>query len=124
MQLCFTRFCCVLCEWDRHTKDCHYSVKEWPKHEQFQHGQKHVRNEPLVHKKKIFLPPLHTNLDIMKNSVKAVDHDGKAFKYLLQKFLQISESKIKEGIYVGYQIKDLMNAKNFVALLKWTEKAV
>jgi hypothetical protein len=62
-------------------------VKEWSKCEQYQPGQKNVRNEPLVHKRKPFLPPLHINLDMMKNFVKAVDGDGKVFQYLLPKFL-------------------------------------
>ena len=28
-----TKFCCSLCERDSPAKDCHYSAKEWPKHE-------------------------------------------------------------------------------------------
>lgn len=58
----------------------------------------------------------------MTNSAKAMGQ-GKAFQYLLEKLPQISDSKIKERIFVGPQIKDLRKDKNFEALLKGTEKA-
>ena len=58
----------------------------------------------------------------MTNSVKAMGQ-GKAFQYLLEKLPQISDSRIKEGIFAGPQIKDLKKDKNFEALLRGTEKA-
>ena len=64
------------------------------------------------------------NLGMMKNFVKAVDHDGKAFRYLQQKFLHFSESKVKEGIFGGPQVKDIMKDEQFDVLLKSTEKPV
>jgi len=100
MQLAFTRFCCFLCEWDFGTKDCHCCMKEWYRCEQFQPGQKDIRNEPLVHLKKIFLLSLH----VTKSFVKVLDHDGKAFHYLLQNSPQISETKIREGNFFGPQM--------------------
>jgi hypothetical protein len=92
----FTRFCCFLCEWDFGTKDCHCCVKEWYGCEKFEPGQKDTRNVPLVHLKKIFLLSLH----MTKSFVKVLDHDGKAFQYLLQNSQQISETKIKEGTWL------------------------
>ena len=59
---------------------------------------------------------------MMKNSVKAMGHDGQMFQYVQEKLPQISESKIKET-FVHPQIKDLMKDKNFNALLKANEKA-
>jgi hypothetical protein len=53
----------------------------------------------------------------MKNSVKAMDRDGKEFQFLQQK------SKIN-GIFIGTQIKHAVKDKNCNALLKGTEKAV
>jgi hypothetical protein len=64
------------------------------------------------------------NLGMMKNFVRAVDHDGKVFRYLQQKFPQISESKVKEGIFGGPQVKDIMKDEKFDALLKSAEKPV
>jgi hypothetical protein len=42
-------------------------------------------------------------LGLMKN-FKAVHEDGECFQHLKQKFLHISEAKVKEGIFVGPQI--------------------
>jgi hypothetical protein len=60
----------------------------------FNREEKNVWNEPLVQPKKIFLPLLPIKLGKM-NFVKAMEHNGKAFQYLEQKFPHISESKIK-----------------------------
>jgi hypothetical protein len=58
----FRKLCYSLCEWNSHAKQRHISLKEWSKSGQYEPGQKNVRNEPLVHPKKIFLPPLHMKL--------------------------------------------------------------
>jgi hypothetical protein len=62
---------------------------------QFQPGPMNIRNKPLVHPKKILLPPLHMKFGVKKDSVKAMDYDGKAFQYLQLKFPQISDPKSK-----------------------------
>jgi hypothetical protein len=54
-------------------------------------GQKNDGNEPLVDLQNIFLPPVRFKLGMM-NSVKPMVHDGKGFRYLQQKYLQINES--------------------------------
>ena len=33
MQSGYTKFCCVLCEWDSRAKDKHYKIKHWPMRE-------------------------------------------------------------------------------------------
>jgi hypothetical protein len=40
-------------------------------------GQKNVVNPPLVLLEKIYLPPLHTKLGLMKNFVKSMDKTGR-----------------------------------------------
>jgi hypothetical protein len=82
-QLGFRKLCYSLCEGDSHAKERHFSLKEWSKRRQYEPGQKNVRNETLVHPKKIFLPPLHMKLGmIMMNFFKGVDHNGKVFQFL------------------------------------------
>ena len=49
----------------------------------------------------------------MKNFVKAMDRTGDGFKYLQAKFPRISEAKIKEGIFVGPQIREVLNDDEF-----------
>ena len=76
----------------------------------------------LVDPTKVYLPPLHIKLGLMKNFVKALDRDGPGFQYLKSKFPRISEAKIKEGIFVGPQIHELMTDAQFDAVLTGVEK--
>ncbi|UYV80508.1 hypothetical protein LAZ67_19000385 [Cordylochernes scorpioides] len=55
----------------------------------------------------------------MKNFVKEMDRNASGFAYLKQKISSISEAKIKEGIFVGPQIRELQNVcKNFLGSVK------
>ena len=49
----------------------------------------------------------------MENFVKALNKKGQAFKYLLQKFPQISDAKLHAGIFDGPKITTLLNDKDF-----------
>jgi hypothetical protein len=92
----YTKFCCFLCEWDNRVRGSHYVVKNWPN-----------RTDNVPARKNVFLPPLHIKLGLTKIFVKAMDKEGEGFAYLKQKFPQVSDAKIKEGIFVGPQIREL-----------------
>ena len=47
---------------------------------------------------KILLPPLHIELGLMENFVKATDQTESALKYLAEKFPRLSEAKIKREL--------------------------
>jgi hypothetical protein len=49
-------------------------VREWPSHKQFLCEQKNTANDSLVGPHKIFLPPIHIKLGLMKNSAKAMEN--------------------------------------------------
>jgi hypothetical protein len=49
--------------------------------------------------------------------------DGPVFLYLQQKFPRLSEAKIKEGIFVGPQIRELTKDKTFDSILNEGELA-
>ncbi|UYV61410.1 hypothetical protein LAZ67_1004760 [Cordylochernes scorpioides] len=49
----------------------------------------------------------------MKNFVKAMDRNASGFVYLKQKCSSISDAKIKEGIFLGPQIRELLQDGNF-----------
>ena len=109
LQLGYTKFCCgFLCEWDSRDKKNHYIKKEWPKRESLMLGQKNVVHPSLVNSYMIILPSLHIKLGLFKNFVKALDKNGAGFQYLKEKFPRVSDSKIKEGIWVGPQIRGLI----------------
>jgi hypothetical protein len=42
-----------------------------------------------------------------------MDKESKGFAYLRQKFSKISEAKMKEGIFIGSQIKQLFEEQDF-----------
>ena len=45
----------------------------------------------------------------MKNFVKKLDHDGNGFQYLREKFgAEKTDAKLKAGIFIGPQIRELM----------------
>jgi len=64
-------------------------------------GEKNVVNRPLILLEKIYLPPLHIKLGFMKNFVKGTDKTGHGFEYVRNTFPNVSDAKIKEGIFIG-----------------------
>ncbi|GBN61101.1 hypothetical protein AVEN_213943-1 [Araneus ventricosus] len=83
---------------------------------------KNVENEPLVASEEILWPPSHIKLGLMKNFVKEMDCGGSGFQYLRLNFPEVSEAKIKEDIFVGTQIRQLMKYPVFESKLTaaWT----
>jgi hypothetical protein len=63
-------------------------------------GQKNVVNTPLINPENIYTPPVHIKLGLIKNFVKATDQNSAGFTYLKNKFPGISDTKIKEGVFV------------------------
>jgi hypothetical protein len=81
MQHGYTEYCCFLCEWDRRDKKNHYVNKLWPKQTSLTPGEKNSINPPLFLPDKIYLPPLHIKLGLIKILVKSMDTTGHRFKY-------------------------------------------
>ena len=120
MQLGYTKYCCFLFELGSQDKKNHYVNKLWPKRTLLTPGEKNVVN-PLALLGKIFLLPLHKKLGLMKNFVKGMDETGRGLEYLGNKFQNVSDTKIKEGIFIGPQIRELMQDKHFDEDLNETE---
>lgn len=119
----WTKFCCFLCEWDSRNKKEHYVQQSWTKRTTYVPGEKNIAHPPLVDPTKIYLPPLHIKLGLMKNFVKGMDKNGEGFEYIRQKFPKISDAKIKEGIFVGPDIRKLMKDECFDECLNEYELA-
>jgi hypothetical protein len=90
------------------TENIHYIQKPWPKQDSLIPGKKNVLNNPLVNPEKVVLPPLHIKLRLIKNFVKAIYKNGAGFTYLKHKFPRLSDAKIKEGIFIGPNIRELI----------------
>jgi hypothetical protein len=75
-----------------------------------------------VDNSKVYLPPLHIKLSLIKIFVQAVDKESEGFGYLKQKIPKINEAKMKEGIFIGPQIKQLFKDQDFSTYLNSTER--
>jgi len=111
----YTKHPCFLCYWDSHATDQHWVKKDWPTREDRAVGDKNIKNEPLVNRDHIILPPLHIRLGLMKQFVKALDKDGDCFNYIAKTFPGLSMEKLKAGIFDGPQIRKLMQDETFTA---------
>lgn len=123
MQLGYTKYCCFICEWDSRDRASHYCKSDWGTRGTLQPGVKNVQHEPLVDPKRILLPPLHIKLGLMKSFVKRMNQEDAAYKYLRGKFPRLSDAKVKEGVFIGPQIRDLFRDQHFDEVLQGDEKA-
>ena len=76
-------------------------------------GRNYVKWEPLVDPRKVLMPLLHIKLGLMKQFVTALDKESAAFNYLRDFFPRLSEAKLKAGVFVGPQIKKIMECNEF-----------
>ena len=118
----YTKFPCFICLWDSRAKKEHWVKKNWPRRENFNVGEKNIQNRPLIDPAKVLLPPLHIKLGIMKQFVKALNKEGQCFKNLCLKFPQLSDEKLKAGIFNGPQIRLLTKDKDFIQTMTSIEK--
>jgi len=58
----------------------------------------------------------------MKNFVKVMYKTGCGFEYVRNKFPNVTDAKIKEHIFIGPQIRELMQDKQFGEDLNETER--
>ena len=56
--------------------------------------------------------------------MKALDKESSAFAYLAEKFASLSQAKIKEGFFIGPQIRKCVLDETFITHLKRKEKLV
>ena len=116
MQAGFTKYCCFLCLWDSRAVSQHFKQKDWGSRSTFVPGEHSLKENPLVDMNKVLLPPLHIKFGLMKNF-------GKAQKWccLLTLVYCVPRSKLKEGIFVGPQIRAVLKDTDFEELLNLKE---
>ena len=119
----FTKFPCFLCLWNSRDTEAHYRRRDWPERTEFSVGMNNVKWEPLIDPRKVLMPPLHIKLGLIKQFVTALDKESAAFKYLQDLFPQLSEAKVNAGMFVGPQIKKIIECDEFAKKLIRKEKA-
>ena len=121
MQAGFTKYSCFLCLWDSRAVYQHYKQKVWGSRSTFVPGEHSLKENPLVDMNKVLLPSLHIKLGLMKNFVKALHKNGVASQQLSTVFPGLSAAKPKEGIFVGPQIREVLEDTDFEELLNLKE---
>ena len=106
----YTKYSCFLCLWDSQAVTEHNSRKEWAERRFFVPGTRNVKHDPLVDLEKILLPPLHINLSLVKQFIKAMNKDGDGFQHISALFPFLSEAK-KAGIFTGPQVRLMLQCK-------------
>lgn len=86
-------------------------------------GEKNIKYKPLIKEENMILRLVHIKLGLVKNFVKALNRDSDAFKYLHTIFPHFSNAKIKEGIFLGPQMRKLLNDNQFESSLSEIEAA-
>ena len=68
---------------------------------------------PVIKLDKVYLPLLHIKCELIKEFLKGMDQNSPGFMCLKIKFPRISDCKIKEGVFVGPQIRELVQEVTF-----------
>ena len=76
-------------------------------------GKQNINAIPLVNRSNILIPPLHIKLCLFNYFVKALGSDSPAVERLHVLFPQLSQSKIKAGVFNGRDIRKLSNDHMF-----------
>ena len=118
----FTKYSCHHCHRDSRDTIAHYHRRIWLKRTEYSAGCSNIKWDPSIDPTKILLPPLHLNLGLIKQFVKALDQNSDAFKHLQNFFTKISEAKTEAGIFVGPLIRKILDCNEFLEELT-TERA-
>ena len=117
LQVGCTKFPCLLCLRDSRNTSLLYKAKNWPLRSSYDVGIHNVKLAPLVDAKKMLFPPLHIKLGLIKQCAKKMNSNGEAFKHIQKLFPKLSKAKVKGGIFVGPQVKRLMQFDSFLEKL-------
>jgi len=122
MQGGYTKHSCFLCLWDSRADEKHYKVMNWPSRDTMQPGVANVTRQPLVERGKVLLPPLHIKLGLIKQFVKALNQEGNTFQQIRHMFPKLSDAKIKAGIFVGPQVREMLKSEELEKVMTNVEK--
>ena len=85
LQLGYAKHMRFLCLWNSRDEENHYKRVDWPSRTEHVVGKYNVKHPVLIDPQKVFLPPLHIKLSLMRNFVKGMDDQGSGFQYLKKK---------------------------------------
>ena len=101
----------------------HWIKRDWLLRKSLTPGFRNILHLALVDRSNVIFPPLHIKLGLIKQFVKALNKEGSCLKYIQKKFPNLSAEKVKEGVFVGPQIRKLTKDPQFVSTMTDVEKA-
>ena len=110
-----------MCKWDSTDRINHWIKRDWPLRESFTPGYRNILHSAFVDRSNVILPPLHIKLGLMKQ-LKALNKEGACFKYIQEKFLNMSAEKVRKSVFVGPQIRTLTKDALFLSTMTDVEK--
>ena len=114
MQGGYSKHCYFLCLWDNRVTAEHYVRKDWPARATYISGNANIIEVFLVDPKDVTMPPLYIKLGLMNNFVKERRKSkSDEFAFLCNKLSKIRKAKLKEGIFVVLQIREVLNGPGF-----------
>jgi hypothetical protein len=121
----YSKYPCFLCNWDSRDDKQHWIKRDWPLRKNWTLNECGVQSRALIPVDKVLIPPLHIKLGIMKQFIsKLAKNESPAFNYIRKKFSKVSEAKLRNGVFVGPQIRKLMNDAEFYGHLNENEKSI
>ena len=111
-----------MCKWDSRDRSNHWIKREWLLRESLTPGCKNILNPALVDRYNVILLPLYIKLGLLKQFVKALNKEGACFKYTQDKFPNLSAEKVKQGVFVGPQMRKLTKDPQFLSTIADVEK--
>lgn len=113
-----SKYPCVHCLWDAKYKGPDkYTKTDWPKrHRNINERNNNAIRQPLVDSSKILMPPLHIKIGLVTQLFKKIYANNKRAREVLKRiFPQLTEAKMKAGVYNGPQIRDIFANENELA---------
>ena len=110
----YTKHMCFLCLWDSRDDANHYTKTYWPPREQSVVGRFNVKHAPLINPQKVYLPPLQIKLGTYEEFCESDGSAGGRIPVVRKVFSsKKSDTKIKAGVFVGPDIRNLMKDETF-----------
>ena len=92
--------------------------------ESFTPGYRNISHLALVDRSNVILPTVHIKIGLMKQFVKALNNENACFRYIREKFPDLYAEKVKEGVFVGRQIRKLTQYLKFLSTMTNVEKSM
>ena len=90
-----------MCEWNSMDRSNHWIKRDWQLRESLTPVYRNILHPALVDRSNVILSPLYNKLSLMKQFAKVLDKEDACFRYIQEKFPNLSSEKVKKGVFIG-----------------------